>query len=123
LFDRLKRLLRSKPRTLPVIEADDNGFSLTRDGHRRVFPWQSVHRIAAYKEDLQTTDQIVLLIETRKANPEQIAISENCPGFAELFGPMERELGLHPSWYLDIMTPAFAATPTVLYLRSMGDDE
>lgn len=119
----LKRLLGSRPVTLATVEADDTGFSLTRDGHRTVFPWQSVTRIAACKVDLHTYDRIMLLVEVQKGSTEQLSISEDCRGFATLFGPMERELGLNPSWYLDIMTPAFDPTPTVLYLRSMDDEE
>ncbi len=117
-----KRLFRSRPLPPPTVEADDTGFSLTRDGHRTVFPWECVTRIAACKQDLHTSDRILLLIEVRKSGTEVLSIAEDCPGFADLFGPMERELGLNPSWYLDIMTPAFDPTPTVLYLRSMDDD-
>jgi hypothetical protein len=122
LFPWFKRLFQSRPAPLAIVEADDTGFSLTREGHRTVFPWECVTRIAACKEDLHTHDRIVLLVEVRKASTELLSIPADYPGFAELFGPMERALGLNPSWYLEIMTPAFDPTPTVLYLRSMDDD-
>lgn len=123
MFSWLKRLFRRQPlTTLPTIEADDTGFSLTHRGHTTAFPWQAVTRIAAYKQDLHTYDRIVLLIETLKNDTRELSLSEDCPGFATLFGPMERELGLNPSWYLDIMTPAFEPTPTVLYLRSLNEE-
>ena len=73
--------------------------------------------MAAVKQDRHSHDRIVLLIEVRRSSSEVLTLPENCPGFAGLFGPMEQALGIDPSWYLEIMTPAFEATPTVLYLR------
>jgi hypothetical protein len=77
-----------------------------------------VTRIAAFKQDLHTHDRIVLLLEVDQPKLEVIPLAEDCPGFAGLFGPMEHALGINPSWYLDIMTPVFEATPIVLYLRN-----
>ncbi len=88
----------------------------------RAIPWQSVHRIAAFKQDLGTHDCITLLIEVRRAEPQLLTLSEECPGFAALFGPMEQALGIDPSWYLEIMTPAFEPAPMVLYLRDAASE-
>lgn len=74
--------------------------------------------MAAFKEDLYSHDRIVLLVEVDQPGPEIIPLPEDCPGFATLFGPMEQALGINPSWYLDIMTPAFEAKPVVLFLRN-----
>jgi hypothetical protein len=103
---------------LPVITADITGFSLTVDRVSRAVPWQSVSRVAAFKQDLHTHDRIVLLVELTRAGGETLTLTEDCPGFATLFGPMEQALGVDPSWYLEIMTPAFEPSPTVLYLRA-----
>lgn len=129
-FPWLKRLLGRQPTpVLPTIVADATGFSLTHRRQSRAVPWQAVRKIAAFKQDLHTHDRIVLLIEVSLAGDQVITLPEDSPGFAGLFGPMEQALGIDPSWYLEIMTPAFAPTPQVLYLRSVdpgglsaGDD-
>lgn len=124
MFGWLKRALRRRSADAPpTIEADETGFTVTRDGHTTAYPWTCVERIAAYKQDLHTFDRIVLLIETRKQVLDTLALPEESPGFANLFGPMEKELGVNPSWYLEIMTPVFEPTPTVLYLRTITDGE
>ena len=102
---------------LPLIAADETGFTLTVDRHSRAFAWRVVTRIAAFKEDLYSHDRIVLLIEIDHPQVEVLALPEDCPGFTTLFGPMEQGLGINPSWYLEIMTPVFEATPVVLFLR------
>lgn len=107
---------RSVP-PLPTIATDVTGFTLTIERVSRAYPWASVSKVAAVKQDLHRHDRIVLLIEVQRSGREVLTVSEDCPGFAGLFGPMEQALGIDPSWYLDIMTPVFEATPTVLYLR------
>lgn len=118
MFQWLPRLFgrRSVP-PLPTIATDITGFTLTVERVSRAYPWVSVTKVAAFKQDLHSHDRIVLLIEVRRSSGDVLALSEDCPGFAGLFGPMEQALGIDPSWYLAIMTPSFEATPTVLYLR------
>ncbi len=94
---------------------------MTVGGHSRAVPWASVTRIAAFKRDLSTHDQIVLVINAAISGDPVLTLPEDCPGFADLFGPMETALGINPSWYLEIMTPAFEPTPRVIYLRDSGE--
>jgi hypothetical protein len=118
VFNWFRRLVqRQKPEVLPSIATDETGISLTVEGHSRAIPWRFVSRIAAFKQDLHSYDRIVLLLEVDRPTTEVLVLPEDCPGFSALFGPMEQELGIDPSWYLEIMTPVFEATPTVLYLR------
>lgn len=114
----LERLLgRGAIPPLPTISADSTGFSLTVRNRTRAVAWSVVSRIAAYKLDLGSRHQVVLLIETLSRKSGAIAISEDSPGFARLFGPMEQELGINPQAYLETMAPAVKPRPTVLYLR------
>lgn len=122
MFEWLRRLRAGRRDLLPSIAADLTGFTLTIERETRAIPWQSVLKIAAYKQDLHTYDRIVLLVEVERTGETSLTLSEDCPGFATLFGPMEQALGVNPSWYLEIMTPAFEPTPTVLFMRSMEDD-
>lgn len=121
MFAWLKRLLTRRERELPAIAADLTGFTLTIGRESRAIPWQSVQKIAAYKQDLGTVDRIVLLIEVSRTGETTLQLPEDCPGFSSLFGPMEQALGINPSWYLEIMTPVFEPTPTVLFMRSLED--
>lgn len=79
--------------------------------------WEDVRRAIAYKRDLYTTDQITLAFELDRPDLPLVELSEESPGFASLFGPMEEVLGVSPSWYLEIMLPAFEPTPRLLYDR------
>lgn len=124
MFQWLQRLFgrRSVP-PLPTIATDVTGFTLTIERVSRAYPWAAVSKVAAVKQDLHSHDRIVLLIEVQRSDSEMLTVSEDCPGFAGLFGPMEQALGIDPSWYLEIMTPAFEATPTVLYLREQDSPD
>ncbi len=122
MFEWLRRLRGRSPKTLPSISADLTGFTLTIERESRGIPWQSVQKIAAYKQDLGTTDRIVLLVEVERTGETNLSLPEDCPGFSSLFGPMEQALGINPSWYLEIMTPVFEPTPTVLFMRSLEEE-
>lgn len=115
----LERLLgRGKNPPLPTISADSTGFTLTVRNRTRAVAWVVVSKIAAYKQDHGSHHQVVLLIETLGLKYGVISLTENSPGFAELFAPMEQALGINPEGYLETMTATIEPKPTVLYLRS-----
>ena len=102
----------------PTIEATTDGFVLrAADGTAVSVQWASVRRAAAYKRDLYATDAIMLALELDPPQPAMLELSEEWIGFANLFGGMERALGVSPDWYLEIMVPAFEPTPRILYER------
>ncbi len=103
----------------PAIVVHANGFNLTAGGTTRIIFWHAVERVVAHKQDLGTHDMIVLLVEAQ-GSTEPILLAEEMPGFADLFGPMETHLGVSPAWYPDIMLPAFAPTPMLLYPTTPG---
>ncbi|MBK6781593.1 MAG: hypothetical protein IPI38_09460 [Gemmatimonadetes bacterium] len=118
MLEWLQRLLaRGDSPPLPTIAADVTGISLTIGGVSRAIPWSAIQRIAAFKQDLGSHDRIVLAIDATRSSEEPVLLSEDCPGFADLFGQMEAALGINPGWYLEIMMPAFEATPRVIYVR------
>ena len=85
------------------LTADDAQLIETAHHRRIAIPCRTIHRIHAYKRDLITTDEIRLIIES-SGEPGTVDISEESPGFADLFGPMERALGVSPAWYREIMS-------------------
>jgi hypothetical protein len=114
----LKRLFgQGSGPPLPTIAADAVGFSLTLRHRTRTVAWEVVCRISAYKLDLKSHDQVVLLIQVAGLRHEKIVLPQDCPGFAGLFGPMEQALGIDPRPYLEVMAASVAPIPTVLYLR------
>jgi hypothetical protein len=99
-----------------VLEAD--GFAVVApDGQRHVLRWASVTRVGAYKRDHLTTDEICLVFEVTESPDSVLEVSEEWPGFKDLFGALERELGISPDWYREIILPAFEPTPRVLLDR------
>jgi len=100
------------------IELNAEGFTVVgHDGGRHPIRWASVTKVAAYKRDLVTSDEIVLGFEVIEHPGVAVEISEEWPGFAELFGPMERQLGVSAAWYREIMLPAFDRGHRLLYER------
>jgi hypothetical protein len=84
---------------------------------RETVQWEAIVCITAFKRDLVTTDEIILAFEVGERPSVVKAISEEWTGFADLFSPLSEQFGISPTWYLEIMTPAFAPTPRVLYDR------
>ena len=100
------------------VELEPGGFAvLTAKGRRFPVRWASVRRVIAYKRDLWTTDEICVLFESDDGSGRQ-EVSEEWPGFADLFGVMEKELGISPGWYMEIMMPPFEPTPRLLFDRA-----
>ncbi len=95
MFQWLQRLFgRASVPLLPTIATDVTGFTLTIERVSRAYPWASVTRVAAIKQDLHSHDRIVLLIEVQRSGSEVLTLPEDCPGFAGLFGPMGQALGI-----------------------------
>ncbi len=100
------------------IVLESGGFAvLTTRGRRFPVSWASVRRVSAYKRDRVTTDEIWVAFESDEFAGVQ-EVSEEWPGFQELFGPMETELGIRPAWYVEIMVPAFEPMHRVLFDRA-----
>jgi hypothetical protein len=81
--------------------------------------WSAISRVAAYKYDLFAVDEIVLAFETNDRPDVLIEVSEEWPGFADLFVPLTRELGVEAGWYNDVMHPAFATNYRVIFEREV----
>ena len=101
-----------------ILTVGDDGFELSAgSAGRQWVTWTSVTSVAAYKYDLFSVDEIVLAFETDDRPDVVIEVSEECPGFADLFDALERALGVSPAWYQDVMRPAFATNDRVIYER------
>jgi hypothetical protein len=113
----LNWLRRLRARRLPPrIDVLPDGFDLVApDGERRPIRWASVTKIATYKIDLFTIDEIVLAIEVAESPGMVQLVSEEWAGFHDLRVQMEEHFGLSPDWYSQVMHPAFAPNYRVLY--------
>jgi hypothetical protein len=100
------------------IVLEPGGFAvLTTRGRRFAVRWAGVRSVIAYKRDLFATDEICLVFESDDFTGVR-EVSEEWAGFQELFGVMEKELGISPGWYMEIMTPVFEPTPRLLFDRA-----
>ena len=80
---------------MPRIEVRDDGFVVigpTGDVHH--VRWRSVVRVLAFKRDLITTDVVLLVFRQQEDPALALHVSEEWTGFAGLFLPMARELGV-----------------------------
>src|SRR5262245_56060339 len=112
-----RRRLRRR-RIQPRIELIPDGFdTVGSEGERYPVRWALVSKIATYKRDLLTTDEILLSFEQADHPGMVQLVSEEWTGFTDLFQAMEQHLGISPAWYVEVMKPAFARNFRVLYER------
>lgn len=113
----LRRRLH-RDRIQPRIAVTADGFEiLGSKGEWYPVSWAHMIKVATYKRDLVTTDEIMLAFELVDRPGVVQEISAEWDGFSDLFEPMEKHLGISPLWYLDVMNPAFAPNFRVLYER------
>ena len=114
--------LRRRPTAPPRVVVDPSGFSLvdSNDTSARVL-WSSITRVLAYKRDRFTTDEIVIVFVQRGDLTHSLEVSEECTGFADLFAPLERELGVSPEWYLRTSAKPFDPDVQIVYERAALD--
>jgi hypothetical protein len=123
LIERFRGAIRAAAPPRVVLEPGGLAI-LATDGRRVAVPWAVVDRIVAYKRDNVTTDEVHLAFELRDPPGAVREVSEEWPGFEELFGALEREFGISAGWYMEVMHPAFAPNLRILYERarsSMAD--
>lgn len=108
---------RFQPEELRIV-LEPGGFSvLTMRGRRFPVRWSRVGRVSAYKRDRYVVDEICVDFEQNDLDVV-LEVSEEWPGFRELLGAMEAELGIPSSWYVDIMLPPFEPMHRVLFERA-----
>ena len=88
------------------------------DGSRSLVQWSSVLSVVTWKYDKFTIDEIVLAFEVAERPGELHVVSEDWQGFRDLFAPIEREFGISPDWYGEVMQPPFATNHRVLFQRA-----
>jgi hypothetical protein len=114
----LQRLARSRQRDLPRVVTDSGGFAVNfSDGTSISVRWPDVLAVLAYKRDLLTTDEVILAFCYQSDAERVLEVSEEWPGFPDLFGPLESELGIHDSWYLETVRRAFDRDVRTLFDR------
>ena len=117
MFSWLRRRLQRR-RVNPRIEVTSDGFAaIGPDGISYTVRW-AIIKMAAYKRDNITTDEIILAVETKEAPGVVQQFCEEWDCFSDLFEHMKERLGISASWYIEIMTPAFAPTFRVIFERS-----
>jgi hypothetical protein len=115
---RLRAALKRSQDPEPHVQLVEGGFDVVAPNDGRVVSrvrWGDVARVLTYKRDMLTTDCICVLFEFHGDRPP-LQISEEWPGFADLFGPLSNAFpSLPPDWYLEVMSPAFVENRRVLY--------
>ena len=113
LLDRLHASENSPP--LPRIELEDAGFAIVfPDGRCSSIRWKSVTRLVTFKRDNFSTDEVILSFEVAERPGIAHEVSEEWPGFRNLFSALQSELGITPNWYDKVMQPPFATNFQVL---------
>ena len=121
MFRRVRELIQRAHRqpNLPRLVLEPGGLAIVGPKGDRVEVRRSdVAGIVAYKRDNFTTDEIRLVFQVVEPGDSVHEVSEEWPGFEELFATLEGEFGINPTWYVEIMQPPFAPTPRVLYERA-----
>ncbi len=104
--------------SFPALVINATGFSFRLADESTVqVDWAAIARVAAYKLDLFTTDEVRLEIVLPYA-PYEVTVSEEQPGFGAVAAEMEKRLNFPAGWWEAVVTPAFQANETVLYPRA-----
>ncbi len=102
-----------------TVATDEFGIKVnTGSGWGPLIAWNQITRIVAFKRDVYSHDLICLLIETDDAGV--LELNENMPGWAELVKELEIRLPSakpHTEWFAEVAFPAFAVTPTEVFVR------
>lgn len=95
---------------------ENDGFILQFTNRHEKIKWADIERLAVYKADLMTVDEIRMNIIY---NNRQITITEDTPGWDQF---VTKTKAIFPSiqedWDFKIIQPAFATNFTVLYERT-----
>lgn len=126
IVDFLRKVLKPRSSRLPgahiQLNLHPDGFIGVEEGQAEPalsVRWSAVRGIRTYKRDFYAHDMICLAF--RVEGDRWVEIMETSPGFMEV-GERMREAfpDITPSWYLDVMSPAFERNESVLYQRD-GD--
>ncbi|WP_156109011.1 hypothetical protein [Hymenobacter sp. APR13] len=94
----------------------DGGFSLLEnpDMPPREYHWKELEAAFGYKTDCYTTDEIYL--DLFWADAACLTLSESTPHWLTILAELHKHVpAVSPSWYADIMVPAFETTLTLLF--------
>ena len=69
------------------------------------------------KRDRVTTDEVILAFRQREDPELVLEVSEEWPGFSDLFDPLKRELDVSAEWYLETTARPFATDFRVVFNR------
>ena len=107
----LRRIHRGENSNISI-QVSDYGIIISDEKDKMQIAWNDITKIVAFKRDLYAVDVICIAIER---NDGVCELNEEMKGFSDLFGFMEKNLYVSPSWYIDIMTPAFATNMIIIY--------
>jgi hypothetical protein len=111
--------LRRRPAAAPRVVLEPDGFALLDPaGEAARVRWDEVSRVITYKRDRLTTDEIVVVFVLSQDPSHPLEVSEECSGFAELFAPLERELGVSSEWYLRTSAKPFEPDFQLIFERT-----
>jgi hypothetical protein len=109
-----QRYLDWRHRNVQALELTAEGFRLRAWKSSVEVPWRSVSRVTAFKRDLMTTDLVCMMLEL---DDRLVEIHEGMIGYAALEKAMAKALNIGETWKLDVLFPAFAANPALIYER------
>jgi hypothetical protein len=108
MFSFLRRIWPLRRPNPPRILVDSEGF-VVQAPNGRALPvrWSDVVAVFAYKRDLLSTDEVVLAFRRRQDPELVLEVSEEWPGFRDLFRPLENNLGITDAWYFETTAKPF----------------
>ena len=101
---------------MAYIRLTDQGFTVERDLHVLFAArWEEITRVAGYKKDCITVDQIRFVVSD---GAYEIELTEDMQGWRELVAALpERVIGfpMESEWFPKLAQPPFATNFTILF--------
>ena len=101
---------------------DNSSFTFPYFNSIKKYKWSDINILVAYKEDLNTTDEVYLRIKF--SDKLVFLISESTPGWYKFIDQLKKNiLTVSNLWDTNIIHPPFATNMTVVYDKEERDDK
>lgn len=104
-----------------IFSYENSSFTFPYFEDIKKYKWTDINTLVAYKEDLNTTDEVYLRIKF--SDKLIFLISESTPGWYKFIDQLKKNISVSELWDTNIIHPPFATNMTVVFDKEGRDDK